>query len=121
VSTTPQPDRRRDLRVNIQIPLTLKWLDSDSKEHEEDIQTEVINSYGFLFFMKSTIAEGVSLDVLNPSNNKNSSAKIIWSGETDALGRNHVGIELADPSSEFWGEQFVEKQQKANTKDTWVD
>ena len=121
MSTTPQPERRRDVRVVIQIPLTLKWFDSDGKEHEESIQTEVINSYGFLFFMKSKIAEGDSLDVINPSNNKNSSAKIIWSGETDALGRNHVGIELADPSSEFWGEQFVEKRKKANMTDTWVD
>ena len=121
MSTTPQPERRRDARMDIQIPLTLNWFDSDGKEHKESIQTETINSYGCLFFMKSKVVEGAPLDIINPSNNKNSVAQVIWSGETDAQGRTHVGIELADPSSDFWGEQFVEKRKKANIKDAWVD
>ena len=121
MNTTSQLERRRDVRMDIQLPLTLKWFDSDGKEHEEGIQTETINSYGCLFFMKSKVVEGAPLDVINPSNNKNSVAQVIWSGETDAQGRTHVGIELADPSAEFWGEQFVEKQKKTRFSDTWVD
>ena len=121
MSVSPKPERRRDIRMNIQIPLTLKWFDSDGKEHEEGIETEINNSYGCLFFMKSKLVKGASLDIINPSNNKHSIAKVIWSGETDAQGRNHVGIELAYPSPEFWGEQFVKEWKKANITDAWVD
>lgn len=103
MSTTAQPERRRDVRMDIQIPLTVKWSDNDGKKHEEGIQTKVINSYGCLFFMKSKIAEGTTLDITNLSNNKKHIARVIYSGYTDAQGRTIVGIGLVDPSSEFWG------------------
>lgn len=125
MSPAPQPERRRDIRQEKNLSLKLKWDDSQGIAHFETIQTESINAYGCMFFLKSKIADGTEIELMNPATNRKCEAKVIWCGETDPQMRTHVGIELVEPGPDFWsvqvqpkaGEEKVEK----DYTDVWVD
>ncbi len=109
MSNSPTPERRRDPRQDKNVSLKLKWDDSEGNKHEETIQTESINTYGCMFFLKSRIVNGTEIELMNPATNRTSEAKVIWCGDTDAEGRTHVGVELVEPDAEFWALKIKEK------------
>ena len=56
VFNTKKLERRRDLRVQVKLPLTLKWKKTDGTEFETRVSTENVSKSGFL------CASGASLD-----------------------------------------------------------
>ena len=125
MNTLPSPERRRDPRRNMNVSLKLKWGNSEGNKHEETIRTDSINAYGCMFFLKSRIADGTEIELMNPATKRTCEAKVIWCGEADPEGRTHVGVELVDSSPDFWvrqeqqkaGEQKIEKDYTGR----WVD
>ena len=121
MSISPRPERRRDTRIDIHIPLTLIWVDDNGKEHRETTQTESINAYGCLFYAKLNSLPGTYIDLMNLSTKSKSTARVIWCGETDAEGRTYLGVELTANNPDFWGKQVEEEQKKSMFANTWVD
>ncbi len=121
MSIFPQPERRRDTRIDVHIPLTLIWVGDNGKEHRDTIQTETINAYGCLFYANLNIPPETSIDIMNLSTKSKSTARVIWCGETDAEGRTYLGVELTETNPDFWGKQVEEELKKEVISDTWVD
>lgn len=45
MNTLPSPERRRDVRVDVKIPIILKWMEPDGQEKVERIQTQTIMDF----------------------------------------------------------------------------
>ncbi len=127
-----EPERRRGLRMDLRVRLTMKRTDKDGRSRQESIETEVINDYGFMFHCVSKLMEGEELKFLNPANSQEAEARVIWCGETDAEGRQHVGVELLNPVARFFDTPKRDapktepptpttKHRPRRPLDTWVD
>ena len=127
-----EPERRRGLRMQLRVRLTMKRTDRDGRPRQESIETEVVNDYGFMFHSVSILMEGEQLEFLNPANSQATEARVIWCGETDGTGRQHVGVELLKPVASFFDtpkrdapktERPTPTTQKRPRRpnDTWVD
>lgn len=95
-------ERRRSLRLERQVPLAVRWVAQDGSLREEATKTHVINAYGCLLLLQTSVYEGMDVELVNIATQAIRKGKVVWCGEVSANGRNKVGIELEEPDLQFW-------------------
>lgn len=112
---TPVPDRRqetaprrRSLRAELKVPVTVRWTAKDGSRQQENTETRVINGHGCMVLLKGLLSEGLTIELLNRSTNEVRNARVVWCGGVGPDGRTQVGMELVEPDPKFWGPQYVD-------------
>jgi hypothetical protein len=100
-------EKRRSIRAELRIPVTLRWKASDGSAVEERTETRVVNAHGCLLLLKAPVFQGQRIDVVNRNTGNAHGGRVVWCGAIEADGRTQVGVELDAPDFQFWGEQYT--------------
>ena len=95
------PEKRRGVRVNSRVPVTVEW-DAGGEMHRGEAQTRVVGPYGCLVVLPQNLEVDQRVQVTNLMSSKASAAIIVWRGNERAEGWE-LGIELINPEMNFWG------------------
>ena len=114
--------RRRELRVEVVIPLNVTWQDDKNQPHEVAGHTKVVNKYGCLLIVDAPIPSETDIRLFNPATLSSITARQVAHGTTDTQGRQSVllelgkpfGVELDNPDPDFWGADYHEARKTAH-------
>lgn len=95
-------DRRRGVRMNSRVPVALVWRDAAGSSLRDQAHTRIINPYGCLVVFPKDIPLEQEVEVINLASNQSNPGVVVWRGKARPEGYE-LGIELVDPSMEFWG------------------
>jgi hypothetical protein len=95
-------ERRRGVRVNSRVPVTLEWEEAPGVSRQENTFTRVVGPFGCLLVLKENLALEQRLDVTNLATQQRTAARVVWKGS----GRDdgwELGLVLERPPANFWG------------------
>jgi hypothetical protein len=94
--------KRRSLRVNSRVPVTIEWNGNSGPLHFEPGFTRVVNSYGCLLVSPKEIEMQQRLQLTNLATRERAEGVVVWKGvqRTDGW---EVGVELVGADLNFWG------------------
>jgi hypothetical protein len=102
---TPDPGRRRSMRVLLSVPIQVSGKTADNKDFREETRTLVVNAHGALISLAASVASGQKVTVANKATEKSLECRIVYLGNPQA-GKTQMGIEFVKPSSSFWQIDF---------------
>jgi hypothetical protein len=95
---------RAGVRLNSRVAVAVEWTESGQTLRAEGYTVD-IGTKGCLAVVPQGFAVGQRLRLVNLINNSKSDAVLIWRGHEGRTGWE-LGLELQDPSPEFWGLDF---------------
>jgi hypothetical protein len=102
---TPDPGRRRSMRVLLSVPILVSGNTIDNKSFEEETRTLVVNAHGALISLTAGVTSGQKITVHNKATEKFIDCKIVYLGNPQA-GKTQMGIEFLKPLPSFWQIDF---------------
>lgn len=90
------------------VPVVIRWVDVKGFPHEEATETRVVNAHGCLVLLRSVLRDGQRVELVNRETQEVHNGRVVWCGAVERDGRSRVGIELENPTPEFWGQQYVD-------------
>lgn len=102
---TPDPGRRRSMRVLLSVPIQVSGKAADSKDFHEETRTLVVNAHGALIALATPVVAGQSITVANKAMNQIQDCRVVYLG-TSQGGKTQMGIEFSKPSPRFWQIDF---------------
>jgi hypothetical protein len=94
--------KRRGLRVNSRVPVTIQWNGSAGPLNLEPGFTRVVNSYGCLLVSPKEIEMQQRLRLTNLATRQLAEGIVVWKGSQRPDGWE-VGVELVGADLNFWG------------------
>ncbi|HJY87411.1 MAG TPA: hypothetical protein VKE24_11300 [Candidatus Acidoferrales bacterium] len=82
--------------------VAVRWVNREGASQEEKATARVVSERGCVVPMRAALVEGETLELVNHSNGRISTAKVIWCGAIDRDGRQQVAIELDRSDPQFW-------------------
>lgn len=98
------PERRRNHRVQIAIPIVLK-AEIKGKSIAEETKTIVVNLNGCLVRMKTPVTPNQQFTITNPATQESATVRVSYIGRKDG-DRTEVGLGFVQPSPKFWRISF---------------
>jgi hypothetical protein len=95
---------RAGVRLNSRVAVAVEWSEGGQTLRAEGYTVD-IGPKGCLAVVPQGFAVGQRLRLVNLVNNTTSAAVLIWRGHEGRTGWE-LGLELQDPSEEFWGLDF---------------
>ena len=95
---------RSGARVNSRVPVAVEWTDSGRAMRAEGFTIDT-SMKGCLAVIPSELGVGERLKLINLVNQKSCTAVLAWRGHQGRTGWE-LGLELQDPSDDFWGLEF---------------
>lgn len=102
VRVLSKEDRRRSPRVLLEIPALATWTDTGGTTHTEPTKTQVVNAYGALLNLSQPLPNRTELELTNVKTRAMATARVVWSGTTEAAGVFEVAVELNTMDEQFW-------------------
>jgi hypothetical protein len=102
---TPDPGRRRSMRVLLSVPILVSGKTVDSTGFNEETRTLVVNAHGALIALSAKVAAGQQITVSNKMTRQSLECRIVYLG-TSSGGKTQMGVEFAKASSSFWQIDF---------------
>jgi hypothetical protein len=102
---TPDPGRRRSMRVLLSVPILVTGKTVDNKDFREETRTLVVNAHGALISLAAGVASGQRFTVHNKATEQSIECKIVYLGNPQA-GKTQMGIEFVKPLASFWQIDF---------------
>ncbi len=102
---TPDPGRRRSMRVLLSVPIQVSGRMADGKTFQEDTRTLVVNAHGALISLAAPVAAGQVLSVANNATRQVQDSRVVHVGTTQG-GKTQMGIEFSKPTPRFWQIDF---------------
>ena len=87
---------RRTQRVQISMPIIVR-----GKAFRETTTTVSVNQHGCLLLLKSKVARGEQIYLINPNTTEELPSIVTHLGNSDN-GKLQVGVEFSEPSPLFW-------------------
>lgn len=94
--------KRRGLRVNSRVPVTIQWNGTFGPLHFEPGFTRVVNSYGCLLVSPREIEAQQRLQLTNLATRARAEGVVVWKGVQRPDGWE-LGVELLGADLDFWG------------------
>jgi hypothetical protein len=95
-------EKRRGVRLNSRVPVTVEWQDAAGAVFREEAFTRTVGSYGCMVVLRGDLLAAQSVRILNNVNQCAAAAVIVWRSAARPDGYE-LGIELKDPAPDFWG------------------
>lgn len=102
---TPDPGRRRSMRVLLSVPIEASGRLSDGQEFKEEARTLVVNAHGALIALAAPVVAGQPLSIFNKATSKSLDCRVVYLGSAQG-GKTQMGIEFVRPSPGFWQIDF---------------
>jgi hypothetical protein len=102
---TPDPGRRRSMRVLLSVPIRVKGKTAANQDFTEDTRTLVVNAHGALISLAAQVKAGQTISVGNNTTQQTLECRVVHIGATQG-GKTQLGIEFAKPSPKFWQIDF---------------
>ncbi len=91
-------------RVNSRVPMAIEWTEAGRNLRAEGYTVD-ISPEGCLAVSTQGFAVGQKLRIVNLTNQISCEAILVWRGHQGRTGWE-LGLELHDPSPDFWGMDF---------------
>lgn len=101
-------ERRRTKRVQLYVPVVVKWVGKDGSPREEVAATKSVNAHGCQLSLKEPIVEGVRVEIVNRDSGQARKGRVVMCSGASLEGRAEVAIELEGLEPRFWGERYVD-------------
>jgi len=95
---------RAGVRVNSRVSIAIEWTEAGRSLRTEGYTVD-ISPKGCLAVLPQGFAVGQKLRLVNLVNNTVCEAVLVWCSHEEKRGWE-LGLELQEPSSEFWGLDF---------------
>jgi hypothetical protein len=102
---TPDPGRRRSMRVLLSVPIQTAGKLPDGAEFKEEGRTLVVNAHGALISLAAPVAAGQHISIFNKATSKSLDCRIVYLGTAQG-GKTQMGVEFVRPSPSFWQIDF---------------
>lgn len=102
---TPDPGRRRSMRVLLSVPIQTSGKLADGAEFKEEGRTLVVNAHGALISLAAPVAAGQHITIYNKATSKSLDCRIVYLGNAQG-GKTQMGVEFVRPSPAFWQIDF---------------
>jgi len=93
-------ERRRSHRVQIAMPVLVRWK-KGTQSFEEQTATISVNAHGCMVRLAAAVARSQELSIINPKTAEELPCTVTFLGPKEG-GKTEVGIEFAEPSPVFW-------------------
>src|SRR5205807_10010897 len=97
---TRYPERRRTVRLPLQIPLKVRCRLPEGETIDLDASTYVVSAHGALLLMDTPLIPGQSIRIFNEMTAE--SAECHVTSLREKRERRFVGITFASPNTDFW-------------------
>jgi hypothetical protein len=95
-------EKRRGVRMNSRVPVSVEWEDSQGRKIRSKAFTCVVSSYGCLVVLPDSLDLDQQVVVVNTATEQTIPGTIVWRGSLRDGGWE-LGIELRQPPLDFWG------------------
>ena len=102
---TPDPGRRRSMRVLLSVPIQANGKSTDGEDFKEEARTLVVNAHGALISLATPVAAGQHITISNKATHQSLDCRIVYLGNAQG-GKTQMGIEFVKPSPSFWQIDF---------------
>jgi len=96
----PAGDRRRSHRVQITMPVLVRWK-KGAQSFEEKSVTISVNAHGCMVRLAAALTRSQEVSIVNPKTAEELPCTVTFLGPKES-GKTEVGIEFAEPSPVFW-------------------
>ena len=93
-------ERRRSHRVNIAMPILVRWKKA-GQALEEQTLTISVNAHGCMFRLKTQVTRSQEVAIVNTKTAEELPCKVTFLGQREN-GKVEVGVEFTEPSPLFW-------------------
>jgi hypothetical protein len=103
--TLPTPkitEKRRGVRMNSRVPVTVEWQDPGGGTIRQQAFTRVISPYGCLVVLPKDLSVEQNLRLVNLATDQANGGVVVWKGNEETDGWE-LGIALTQPPMNFWG------------------
>lgn len=102
-SRTPKiEEKRRGVRLNSRVPVTIEGQDAAGAVFREDAFTRIVGSYGCMVVLRQDLLLQQPVRLLNKVTGSAAAGVIVWRSPARPDGYE-LGIELKEPPPDFWG------------------
>lgn len=102
---TPEPGRRRSMRVHLSVPIQVSGKTRDGKDFNEEARTLIVNAHGALISLAAHVAAGRTVTIANKATCQSLECRVVQVGNPQA-GRMQVSVEFVKPLASFWQIDF---------------
>jgi hypothetical protein len=102
---TPDPGRRRSMRVLLSVPIYVSGKAVNHQDFKEETRTLVVNAHGALIALAAMVAAGQQIIVSNRTTRQSLECRVVYVGNSSG-GKTQMGIEFVKPSPSFWQIDF---------------
>lgn len=102
---TPDPGRRRSMRVLLSVPIHVTGKTTVGEEFAEETRTLVVNAHGALISLGAHVAANQTITVANKATQQSMECRVVYVGNAQG-GKSQMGVEFAKPSPSFWQIDF---------------
>lgn len=95
-------EKRRGVRLNSRVPVSIEWESSTGARRAENAQTRVVGPYGCLVVLSDDLALSQEVQLTNLASDRSNRAVVVWRGHQRTEGWE-IGIALIQPELDFWG------------------
>ncbi len=100
--TARHDEKRRGVRLNSRIPVSIEWEDSAGARRCERAHTRVVGPYGCLVVLAGELALSQEVQLTNLAGDRTNRAVVVWRGPQRTEGWE-LGFSLMQPEPDFWG------------------
>ena len=97
---TRYPERRRTVRITLQIPLRVRCQMHEGEAIDLKAYTQYVSAHGALIVMDAPVMPGQMIRVFNDMTND--SVECFVTGVREKQDRRFVGVGFAAPKNDFW-------------------
>jgi hypothetical protein len=101
VRTRAYWENRRSQRITLRVPLRVAEPGPDSKPALEETYSLTVNKHGGLIALRSSVTLGQTLTLINKTTRETKECRVVCLGPAQ-LDKRQVGIEFAEPVTDFW-------------------
>ena len=98
-------EHRRSQRVTLTVPVVVSDSESSANPTVEDTFALAVNKHGGLIAMRANVARGQKLTLFNKATAERKECHVVYLGPAQ-VGKRQVGIEFAEPLTDFWKVSF---------------
>jgi hypothetical protein len=102
---TPDPGRRRSLRVLLSVPVLVSGKTVDNTDFHEETRTLVVNAHGALIALAAKVAAGQQVTVSSKTTRQSLECRIVYLGNSSG-GKTQLAVEFVQASPSFWQIDF---------------
>ena len=102
---SPDPGRRRSMRVLLSVRIQVSGKTPDGNDFNEEARTLVVNAHGALISLAAHVAAGQTITIANKATRRSLECRVAYLGNPQA-GKMQMGVEFVKPSPSFWQIDF---------------